>query len=67
MHIDVAVAVAILVQAEVPAGISRAGAGETEQAINQYMTFLDRWGDADLEIPVIADAKKRLERLQSAS
>ena len=38
-------------------------AGDVASARQHYQDFLDRWGDADLPIPAVAEAKDRLAAL----
>ena len=41
--------------------------GSTNRAIEKYELFLEIWKDADSEILMIQDAKKRLARLKTGS
>lgn len=38
--------------------------GDTRRAIENTEKFLDLWKDADLDLPDLIDAKKRLARLK---
>ena len=38
-----------------------------DDAIEQYNTFLGHWGDADVELASVTDARRRLARLKSRS
>jgi tetratricopeptide (TPR) repeat protein len=40
-------------------------AGRTEEAIEQFETFLDIWKDADPELTEVSDARARIEALRS--
>ena len=48
-------------------GIAYEMSGWNEKAIEQYEIFLDLWKDADPGIPVVEEARERLERLRAAS
>jgi tetratricopeptide (TPR) repeat protein len=39
-------------------------AGQVEQARQHYRTYLERWGNADVELPAVATVRERLSRLQ---
>jgi hypothetical protein len=39
-------------------------AGELESAREHYRRFLSRWGDADMPVPAVDDAKARLAALE---
>lgn len=45
-------------------GIAYEERGEYNLAIEQYEQFLNLWGEADIELPEIIDAKERLGRLK---
>jgi tetratricopeptide (TPR) repeat protein len=45
-------------------GLTYEGSGWKPKAIEQYETFLDIWKDADPGIPVVEDARRRLEGLK---
>jgi len=38
--------------------------GDVEKAIKYYQRFLDIWKDADPDIPILMDAKKRLAAIK---
>ena len=46
-------------------GRANEGLGLTKEAIENYREFLKYWGDADIQIREITDAKERLARLTS--
>jgi serine/threonine protein kinase/Flp pilus assembly protein TadD len=55
------------VKAHYRLGVAYEGSGWTDKAIEQYETFLDIWEDADPDIPVLQDARRRLARLKESS
>ena len=46
-------------------GIAEQGLGNEDKAAEHYRELLRYWGDADLELKQIKDARQRLARLTS--
>ncbi len=46
-------------------GIAEEGLGNTEAAVEAYREVLKYWGDADIELDLITDARERLAKLTS--
>ena len=45
-------------------GVAYEQKGDNAMAIKEYQEFLDTWKDADKELPVMVDARTRLERIR---
>lgn len=48
-------------------GIAYENTGQTDKAVEQYRTFLNIWKSADRQLPEMADARNRLDRLASGN
>lgn len=48
-------------------GIACENTGQNDKAVEQYRTFLNIWKSADRQLPEMADARNRLDRLASGN
>ena len=54
-----------LTQARYYLGRAYEEAGRTQDAADMYQRFLDRWGEADVRLEIVEDARTRMARLKS--